>query len=75
MPRPQYGPTHQRTARDTIAAHISLFGHNCPGLDGVVDAHPSRDLVADHVVAGQPQHGYAVRCRSCNSKRRALGLG
>ncbi len=73
--RPQYGEQHQRTSAALIAQHVASFGWMCPGLEGVRDAHPSTDLVADHNVAGHPERGYTTRCRSCNSRRRALGLG
>lgn len=74
-PRPQYGKQHQRTSAALIAAHVSQYGWWCPGLEGVRDAHQSTDLVADHLVAGQPEHGYQIVCRGCNSRRMALGLG
>lgn len=28
------------------------------------------DLVADHIVPGQPEDGYQTLCRSCNTRRR-----
>lgn len=74
-PRPQYGEQHQRTSAALIAEHRIRYGDMCPGLEGVRDAHHSPDLVADHLVAGQPEHGYQTLCRSCNSRRQALGLG
>ena len=73
--RPQYGPVHQAASKALIAEHVAAYGWWCPGLEGVEEAHPSTDLVADHVVAGQPEHGYAIVCRVLNSKRRSLGLG
>jgi len=74
--RPQYGEAHQRASEAAIAHHVELYGYWCPGLaEAGTGAHPSPDLVADHEVAGQPEHGYTIRCRRCNSKRRALGLG
>ena len=27
------------------------------------------DLVADHIIAGKPEYGWRLLCRSCNSKR------
>lgn len=73
--RPQYGEAHQRTSERLIAAHVAQHGAMCPGIPGVTDLHPATDLVADHLSAGRPEYGYQVICRSCNSKRRALGLG
>jgi hypothetical protein len=74
--RPQYGEQHQRTSKALIADHRMRYGDWCPGIpEAGIDPHPDADLVADHEVAGRPEHGYTARCRRCNSKRRALGLG
>jgi hypothetical protein len=73
--RPQYGKVHQRTSAALIAEHVALYGWMCPGLEGIEDAHPSTDLVADHLTAGDASAGYRVVCRSVNSARRNLGLG
>ena len=75
--RPQYGEAHQRASKAAIAAHVAAYGEWCPGLEYVEAAHPcpARDLVADHLTAGKPEYGYAVRCRASNTRRMALGLG
>jgi len=65
--RPQYNATHQRTSRALRAAHVADHGWWCPGLESV-PAHPSRDLVADHVVPGHPEMGYRIVCRGCNAR-------
>ncbi len=74
--RKQYDRTHEAVSVALRLKHVALHGWVCPGLDGIVELHPVRagDLVADHNVAGHPEHGYTVRCDSCNSKRiRLLG--
>lgn len=73
--RPQYGEQHQRASAALIVEHVAEHGYWCPGLDGIVQAHPATDLVADHLVAGHPEMGYQALCRRCNTKRMALGLG
>jgi hypothetical protein len=75
--RPQYGEQHQRASAALIAEHVAAYGWMCPGLEYVEEAHPVAigALVADHVVAGHPEHGYQVTCRALNTKRMALGLG
>jgi hypothetical protein len=67
--------------RRLVADHRATVGDWCPGLDKH-PAHPSADLVADHVVevaAGGPASGpLRVLCRSENSRRSAwlaTGLG
>ena len=75
--RPQYGKAHQRTSRDLIAEHVAAYGWMCSGDGEYHQVHPVPvgDLVADHVVAGQPEHGFRAVCRACNSARRNHGLG
>jgi hypothetical protein len=55
-----------------VAAHIELYGMNCPGWNR--PPHASMDLTADHpvpVAAGGLPTGqaYAVLCRACNASR------
>jgi 5-methylcytosine-specific restriction endonuclease McrA len=62
----------QRRKR-TVAAWVRRNGWVCPGW-GERDAHPSRDLTADHITprAHGGEHGpLRVLCRSCNSSRGA----
>ena len=75
--RPQYGEQHQRTSAALIAEHVVAYGEWCPGMEYLEEAHPCpiSGLVADHLVAGHPEHGYQVTCRALNTKRMALGLG
>jgi 5-methylcytosine-specific restriction enzyme A len=71
----------RKRRRQLVADHRATIGDWCPGL-GDHPAHPSADLVADHVVevaAGGPVSGpLRVLCRSENSRRSAhlaTGLG
>jgi len=74
-PRPQYGAVHQRTGRALIAEHVAAYGWWCSGDGDLHPVHPSTDLVADHVTAGDATAGYRVVCRAWNTARRSLGLG
>jgi hypothetical protein len=64
----------RRRRRELVADHRARVGDWCPGL-GDHPAHPSADLVADHVVevaTGGPASGpLRVLCRSENSRRSA----
>jgi 5-methylcytosine-specific restriction enzyme A len=64
----------RRRRRELVADHRARVGDWCPGL-GDHPAHPSTDLVADHVIevaAGGPASGpLRVLCRSENSRRSA----
>jgi 5-methylcytosine-specific restriction enzyme A len=70
--RKTYSETERR--RRVVAEHRATIGDWCPGLPGH-PAHPSADLVADHVVevaAGGLESGpLRVLCRSENSRRSA----
>ena len=69
-PRPQYGQQHQQDSARLRTEHVAAKGWVCPGMEDYdVPMHPSRDLVADHNVPGDPSQGYTVRCRSCNTRR------
>lgn len=74
-PRPQYDSTHRQASDAARAAHVAANGWWCEGDGDLHPVHLSTDLVADHVVAGQPEHGYRIVCRAWNSRRRALGIG
>ena len=71
--------THEETERRRrlVADHRATVGDWCPGLDQH-PAHPSADLVADHVVevaAGGPEAGpLRVLCRAENGRRSARVL-
>ena len=73
--RPQYGEQHQRTSAALIAQHVAAYGWYCSGDGELHQVHPSTDLVADHVVAGHPEHGYRIICRAWNTSRMLHGLG
>ena len=71
----------RRRRRQLVADHRARVGDWCPGL-GQHPAHPSADLVADHVVevaaGGLASGPLRVLCRSENSRRSAwlaTGLG
>jgi 5-methylcytosine-specific restriction enzyme A len=72
--RPDLDDARERERRRLVADHRARIGDWCPGL-GDHPAHPSADLVADHVVevaAGGPANGpLRVLCRSENSRRSA----
>jgi 5-methylcytosine-specific restriction enzyme A len=73
--RPDLDDAAERKRRARLVAdHRARIGDWCPGL-GSHPAHPSADLVADHVVevaAGGPATGpLRVLCRSENSRRSA----
>ena len=73
--RPDLDDARERERRRRLVAdHRARVGDWCPGL-GQHPAHPSADLVADHVVevaAGGPASGpLRVLCRSENSRRSA----
>lgn len=66
-------PRWARLSKRVIARHVGQHGYVCPGYQR--DAHPARDLTADHVVplaaGGAPFDigNCAVLCRSCNSTK------
>jgi 5-methylcytosine-specific restriction enzyme A len=73
--RPDLDDARERERRRRLVAeHRATIGDWCPGL-GDHPAHPSADLVADHVIevaAGGPASGpLRVLCRSENSRRSA----
>jgi 5-methylcytosine-specific restriction enzyme A len=73
--RPDLDDARERERRRRLVAdHRARVGDWCPGL-GQHPAHPSADLVADHVIevaAGGPASGpLRVLCRSENSRRSA----
>jgi hypothetical protein len=71
--------SHEETERRRrlVADHRATVGDWCPGL-GDHPAHPSADLVADHVVevaGGGPEAGpLRVLCREENGRRSARVL-
>jgi hypothetical protein len=76
--RPDLDDHAQRERRRRLVAeHRATIGDWCPGLPGH-PAHPSADLVADHLIevaAGGPASGpLRVLCRSENSRRSARVL-
>jgi hypothetical protein len=68
--------THQETERRRrlVADHRATIGDWCPGLEDH-PAHPSADLVADHVievaVSGLETGPLRVLCRAENGRRSA----
>jgi 5-methylcytosine-specific restriction protein A len=73
--RPDLDDHHERERRRRLVAdHRAEVGDWCPGLEDH-PAHPSADLVADHVVevavSGLATGPLRVRCRSENSRRSA----
>ena len=80
--RPDLSDAKERERRRRVVAdHRATVGDWCPGL-GDHPAHPSADLVADHVVevaaGGLASGPLRVLCRSENSRRSAwlaTGLG
>jgi 5-methylcytosine-specific restriction protein A len=64
----------KRSNAELVSEHRATVGDWCPGW-GPRPAHPSADLVADHVVevaaGGREDGARVVRCRSCNSARSA----
>jgi 5-methylcytosine-specific restriction protein A len=58
---------------ELVAEHRATIGDWCPGWKH--PAHPSADLVADHIIpvsAGGSEFGERrVLCRSCNGRRQA----
>jgi 5-methylcytosine-specific restriction enzyme A len=73
--RPDLDDAAERKRRQRLVAeHRATIGDWCPGL-GQHPAHPSADLVADHIVevaAGGPASGpLRVLCRAENSRRSA----
>jgi 5-methylcytosine-specific restriction enzyme A len=77
--RPDLDNHHERERRRRLVAeHRATVGDWCPGLEDH-PAHPSADLVADHVVevaiGGLATGPLRVLCRSENSRRSANLLG
>jgi hypothetical protein len=80
--RPDLDDARERERRRRLVAdHRATVGDWCPGL-GQHPAHPSADLVADHLVeiaaGGLASGPLRVLCRSENSRRSAwlaTGLG
>jgi 5-methylcytosine-specific restriction enzyme A len=73
--RPDLDDRHERERRRRLVAdHRAEVGDWCPGLEDH-PAHPSADLVADHVVevavSGLATGPLRVLCRSENSRRSA----
>jgi 5-methylcytosine-specific restriction enzyme A len=73
--RPDLNNRHERERRRRLVAeHRATIGDWCPGLEDH-PAHPSADLVADHVVevaiGGLATGPLRVLCRSENSRRSA----
>jgi hypothetical protein len=73
--RPDLDDRHERERRRRLVAdHRATVGDWCPGLEDH-PAHPSADLVADHVVevavSGLATGPLRVLCRSENSRRSA----
>ena len=70
--RPRIASEDARRAA-AVAAHRSTHGDWCPGWGR--DAHPCKDLTADHPVAvaagGSEHQALAVLCRSCNAAKGA----
>jgi 5-methylcytosine-specific restriction enzyme A len=76
--RPDLDDHHERERRRRLVAdHRATIGDWCPGLEDH-PAHPSADLVADHVVevavSGLGTGPLRVLCRSENSRRSARVL-
>ncbi len=66
----------RRSNAQLVSDHRATVGDWCPGVPELArPAHPSADLVADHVVevaaGGAEDSARVVRCRSCNSARSA----
>lgn len=63
--------------KQAVAAHVKQHGWVCPGYGR--EPHPAYDLTADHIkprAAGGSEWGkLAVLCRSCNSRKGAIGGG
>jgi 5-methylcytosine-specific restriction enzyme A len=77
--RPDLNNRRERERRRRLVAeHRATIGDWCPGLEDH-PAHPSADLVADHVVevaiGGLATGPLRVLCRSENSRRSANLLG
>ena len=73
--RPDLDDRHERERRRRLVAdHRATVGDWCPGLEDH-PAHPSADLVADHVIevaiGGLAAGPLRVLCRSENSRRSA----
>jgi hypothetical protein len=73
--RPDLDDRHERERRRRLVAdHRAEVGDWCPGLEDH-PAHPSADLVADHVIevaiTGLATGPLRVLCRSENSRRSA----
>jgi len=64
--------THEETERRRrlVADHRATVGDWCPGLDQH-PAHPSADLVADHVVEVAAEVRRLARCGCCAVRRTA----
>jgi hypothetical protein len=76
--RPDLDDAHERERRRRLVAdHRATIGDWCPGLEDH-PAHPSADLVADHVVevaiGGLATGPLRVLCRQENSRRSARVL-
>jgi 5-methylcytosine-specific restriction enzyme A len=72
--RPDLDDHRERERRRLVAEHRATIGDWCPGLEDH-PAHPSADLVADHVVevaiGGLASGPLRVLCRSENGRRSA----
>jgi 5-methylcytosine-specific restriction protein A len=68
-----YSSREKRRRAAAVTEWRATYGDVCPGWER--EAHPSSDLVADHIVAvaagGAESGPLRVLCRSCNSSRGA----
>lgn len=65
-------PTHREKVRrrQAVELHVAEHGWICPGYG--IDAHPSTDLTADHLLPrslGGENGPLVVLCRGCNARR------
>ena len=71
----QGSPEDKARRQALIVAWVGTHGWVCPGYG--VPAHESHDLTADHIApigrGGDPLGRLQVLCRSCNSRRNAMG--
>lgn len=58
-----YGPQHQTARKALIAALPTQCGYGC----GTTITTPT-DLVAAHIIDGDPTQGWQASCRQCNER-------
>lgn len=67
--RTHYHGDWSARSRAARAAHLEAHGPVCPGFERPAHEVDPSDLTLDHINPRRPDQGFAVLCRSCNSRK------